>query len=112
MESPDISAFAYSYQKNLEICLKHMEDLIKNRAYILHNKGLYTDALKFTKATEGRLRQTWQITCCCCYCHSLCVNLFNNKELTPHKDRNWKTVKRYSRTFPTTNTKVARYKGP
>lgn len=58
MESPDISAFAYSYQKNLEICLKHMEDLIKNRAYILHNKGLYTDALKFTKATEGRLRQT------------------------------------------------------
>lgn len=35
--------------KCLEICCEHMEDLIKNRAYILHNKGLYTDALNLQR---------------------------------------------------------------
>lgn len=43
-----ISAFAYLYQKCLEICCEHMEDLIKTRTYILH-KGLYTDALNLQR---------------------------------------------------------------
>lgn len=44
-----LSVFAYSYQKYHEICSEHMEDLIKNRAYILHNTGFYTDALNLQR---------------------------------------------------------------
>lgn len=43
-----ISAFAYHYQKCLEICCEHMEDLIKTRTYILH-KGPYTAALNLQR---------------------------------------------------------------
>lgn len=43
-----ISAFAYRYQKCLEICCEHMEVLIKTRTYILH-KGLCTDVLNLQR---------------------------------------------------------------
>lgn len=44
-----VSTSAYSYRKCLEICCEHMEDWIKTRAYIWHNKGLHTDALNLQR---------------------------------------------------------------